>query len=108
MCGKQHDAGWTFWFSTVKDPGRDYPKRSENHTVRVQWKGLLNKSARSRFSKNPQESPLERSQGKTNETELEGTIPPDPGAGRAGNAGTEGYWAAGGALPRTAPGSGRW
>lgn len=29
MRGKQQDARWTFWFSTVKDLGRDCPGRSE-------------------------------------------------------------------------------
>lgn len=37
MLGKQQDARWTFWFSTVKELGRDCPGRSEIDKGRVQF-----------------------------------------------------------------------
>lgn len=67
---KAAQARWTFWFGTVKDPGRDCQGRWENDTEGVQFKGLLQNSTPSRFSKNPQESYLGRSRDKTSKTDV--------------------------------------
>lgn len=70
MCGRQHYARWTFWFSTVRCPGRDCRRRSENHTERVKFKGVRKNSTPSQFSKNPQASSFERSRNKTSKTDV--------------------------------------
>lgn len=68
MCGRQHNARRTFGLSTVRDPGQDCRRRSENDTESVRLKGLLNNSTPSRFSKNPQSRDLSKELDKTRET----------------------------------------